>query len=214
MKGRILYEDNHIVVVDKPRGLLTQASGTDRDNLEDLLKEEIRIRDNKPGNVFLHAVFRLDKPVSGIVLFAKTSKALSRLQQTQREKKAEKKYLALVEGRLAKDKGRLEHKLVHDSYRAKVSPEGKLAKLRYQVVEADERQSLLQITLETGRYHQIRVQLATIGHPIVGDHKYGSSVDFEDGMIALHHETLKIAHPITGEILLIHNKKNLCSLRV
>jgi len=111
----IIFEDNHLIVVNKPPGILTQPSGTSQDNLEDQVKQWIKHRDHKPGNVFLHAIHRLDKAVSGIVVFAKTSKALSRLQESQRQRQYKKRYLAQVEGKPKTAKGVLEHYLIHDS---------------------------------------------------------------------------------------------------
>lgn len=206
MQLDVLFEDNHQLVLNKPSGLLTQPSGTEQESLESLAKNYIKTKYQKPGHVFLEAVHRIDKPVSGIVLFARTSKALSRLQAALREKKSEKIYLALVEGNVKQAEGTLEHYLVHDDFRATLSDardaKAKWACLHYRVVRRDEGVTLLEIVLETGRYHQIRVQLAAIGHPIVGDGKYGSRIAFRPDAIALHHYRLKVPHPITGEMQL------------
>ncbi|MFT5318080.1 MAG: 23S rRNA pseudouridine1911/1915/1917 synthase, partial [Chlamydiales bacterium] len=152
---------------------------------------------------------RIDKPVSGIVLFARTSKALSRLQKSVREKDCSKRYLATVEGIPKNKEAILEHYLVHDSHFSRVSgsqeKEAKFARLRYKVLGSRNGKSLLEINLETGRYHQIRVQLAEIGLPIVGDTKYGSGVVACRG-IALHHSRLEIPHPIHKNIQLIEAK--------
>jgi len=199
---KILYEDNHLFVVVKPPGLLTQPSGTSQDSLEAQAKAFLKTRDHKPGNVFLEAVHRLDKPVGGIVVFAKTSKAVSRLNAAQREKKFRKVYHAHVEGKLAQKSGTLTHHLHHDHHLAKVDPEGKKAVLHYRVLEEGELSSLVEVELETGRYHQIRVQFAHIGHPILGDHKYGSKAEWKDG-IALTHVQIEFPHPITSEVLKI-----------
>lgn len=202
----VLYEDNHILVVNKPAGLLTQPSGTSQDSLELQCKQWIKEKYNKPGNVFLHAVHRLDRPVSGIVLFARTSKALSRLNDSIRSKDAHKVYLALVNGCPSPNEGGLEHYLVHDDHHAMVvskdHPEGKIARLHYKVIERKGDKSLLEIVLETGRYHQIRQQLAAIGCPIVGDVKYGSKTNLPDGAIALMHYKLEIKHPVSSELML------------
>jgi len=204
MLPEILFEDNHLFVVNKPAGVLTQPSGTDQPSLEGICKQWIKEKHQKPGNVFLEAIHRLDKPVSGIVLFAKTSKALSRLQESMRNRKSKKIYIALVEGHLKESKGTLEHYLLHDDYRARIAsqnePEAKLARLHYSVLEHKEDDTRIEIELETGRYHQIRAQFSAIGHPIVGDKKYGSKVTFKNDSIALHHARLVIPHPITGAL--------------
>lgn len=199
----VIYEDNHQLVVNKPAGLLTQPSGTAQDSLEAQAKLWIKQRYNKPGNVFLEAVHRIDKPVSGLVLFARTSKALSRLQEAMREKKSKKLYMAMVEGTFEEKEGILEHFLIHDDHQARVTTsekEGKLARLHYRVIKTEGNQTLLEIDLETGRYHQIRVQLSAIGHPILGDKRYGSTKPYHEGAIALHHYNLQIPHPITGAL--------------
>ena len=175
---KILFEDNHILAVDKPAGMLTQPTDRESDSLETLAKAWIKEKYQKPGNVFLGVVHRLDRPVSGIVLFAKTSKALARLNAAIRERTFHKTYCALVEGILSKDEDILEHYLRHDEHRATLStkkdPEAKLARLHYKVVKRFEKTpttTMLMIDLETGRYHQIRAQLAASNHPIVGDEK-------------------------------------------
>ncbi len=197
-----IYEDNHQIVFNKPSGLLTQPSGTEQDSLEAIAKHWIKEKYKKPGNVFLEAVHRIDKPVSGIVLFARTSKALTRLNESIRDKKSKKTYLTLVEGIVKTDNAVLEHYLIHDDFHASISspadPQAKIARLHYNVVKHYATCTLLEIALETGRYHQIRVQLAAIGHPILGDVKYGSTIPFAVGKIALHHSQLVIPHPVTG----------------
>lgn len=201
----IIYQDNHLIVVNKPGGVLTQPSGTDQESLEKWVKDWIKREYQKPGNVFLQALHRLDKPASGVVLFARTSKALSRLHAAMRNQQTKKRYLAVVEGSLEKTEGILENFLIHEDYRARVAeekePDAKLARLQYKIVDKDERFSLLEIELQTGRYHQIRVQLAHLGCPIIGDSKYGSTVVLQEGCIALHHASLEIAHPVTMEML-------------
>ncbi|MEM1282634.1 MAG: RluA family pseudouridine synthase [Chlamydiota bacterium] len=199
MKPDILYEDNHILVVDKAPGILTQPSGTEQPNLEIFCKDFLKKRDNKPGNVYLHAVHRLDKPVGGIVLFAKTSKALVRLNADIREHTTRKHYEALLFGRLEKDKGTLENYLIHDNHFGMVvskdTKKAKLARLHYEVIEVKNNVTRVSIELETGRYHQIRVQFAHIDHPIVGDRKYGSTHQYNGNSIALIHKNLTIRHP-------------------
>ncbi len=220
----VLYHDNQILAVNKPAGLLTQPSGTDKDNLEDRSKVWIKEAKNKPGNVFLHAVHRLDQVVSGIVLFACTDKALSRLNADMRAQKFTKIYHAVVSGTPPQNEGSLRHFLIHDDYRAEVAKEGdpdaRECLLDYKVVGTDLRAvrsstggalgesalpntTLLEIQLHTGRYHQIRAQLATIGCPIVGDEKYGSKVKLSGGAIALHHARLTVIHPVSKADLVI-----------
>lgn len=200
-----IYEDNHLLVLNKPAGLLTQPSGTDQPSLEQAAKKWLKDKYHKPGNVFLEAVHRLDKPVSGIIVFGKTSKALSRLNASIRSKQTRKYYYAWVEGIPPFDEGVLEDYLVHDDYIAQVvpshHPQAKLARLSYRVMEKRSQDALLEIELETGRYHQIRVQLAAMGCPIWGDRKYGSHRSFQEGSIALHHGRLLLPHPISGEVL-------------
>jgi 23S rRNA pseudouridine1911/1915/1917 synthase len=201
----ILYEDNHLLVVNKEAGLLTQPSGTDQLSLEQLCKNYIKEKHQKPGNVFLEAVHRLDKPVSGIVVFGRTSKALGRLQGSMREKICQKKYLALVENEPQNQEQVLEHYLLHDDHfstvAAKSAPNAKLARLHYRRMGKKNERVLLEIELETGRYHQIRVQLAAIGCPILGDEKYGAKAQWQDKGIALHHYHMTVPHPITQTCL-------------
>jgi 23S rRNA pseudouridine1911/1915/1917 synthase len=207
MNLEVLYHDNHLLAVNKPAGLLTQPSGTDKDNLEDRSKAWIKDTKNKPGNVFLHAVHRLDQVVSGVVLFACTDKALSRLNADMRAHKFSKIYHAVVSGAPPQPEGSLCHFLTHDDYHAKVAREGdrdaKECLLDYKVLKHSGDQSLMEIQLHTGRYHQIRAQLATIGCPILGDEKYGSPVKLPGGAIALHHARLTVCHPVTKEEVVI-----------
>jgi 23S rRNA pseudouridine1911/1915/1917 synthase len=173
--------------------------------LTDQAKAWVKKEYKKPGNVFLEPIHRLDKPVSGLVLFARTSKSLSRLQEMMRQRQIGKTYFAWVEGLPPSLKGSLEHHLVHDEHKARVvcadHSEAKLARLSYVVLEQNEDRSYLQIELETGRYHQIRVQFAHIGCPIIGDGKYGSSIPSKGDKIALHHGRLTLSHPVTNEKL-------------
>lgn len=191
---------------------MTQPSGTDQDSLEKLCKAWIKAKYQKPGNVFLEAVHRLDKPASGIVVFARTSKALSRLNEAMRAKQTKKVYYALVEGILTPAEATLEHYLVHDDFQARLAdpgdPDAKLCRLHYRLIKTKDSKSLLEVTLETGRYHQIRLQLAAIGHPIIGDYKYGSQQPFSPDGIALHHAFLEIPHPITKNTLKIEAPYN------
>lgn len=197
----ILFEDNHMLVVHKEAGLLVQPTDKEKDCLLLRLKAFIKKRDVKPGNVFLEPIHRIDKPVSGIVVFAKTSKALSRMMQSVREKRCKKVYRAIVSGKLLAKEGILEHDLVHGEFRSHISKEGKKAVLRYKVLKRMDSLSVIEIILDTGRYHQIRVQFAAIGCPIVGDIKYGSKCAFKKGEIALHHFKFMLPHPISKKEL-------------
>ncbi len=197
----VIYCDNHILVVVKPAGCASQPHLGSDENLTDQAKDWIKKKFNKPGAVFLEAIHRLDKPVSGLVLFARTSKALSRLQESMRERTIIRIYYALVEGVPDLLQGTLEHHLVHDEHIARVvssiHKEGKLARLAYRVIK----ENMLEITLETGRYHQIRVQLAAEGFPVLGDEKYGSKKSWRKNGIALHHGKMSFIHPVTKEAL-------------
>ncbi len=206
---KILYTDHHILIAYKPAGLLTQPSGTLEDSLEGFLRQHLSKETAKvPEKVFLHAVHRLDKVTSGLVVFARSSKALSRLNEQMRRGEFEKIYHAKVEGIFKEKTGRLEHFLVHGDHRAYPTnasdPQGKKAVLDYCILEQSETCSLLRIQLKTGRYHQIRVQFATLGHPILGDHLYGSDVHFKPGMIALANTYLSFTHPVGGALLSYH----------
>lgn len=201
----ILFEDNHLLCVYKPFGLATQPSLHNEESLEDLAKEYIKTTHNKPGNVFLHAVHRLDKVTSGIVIFAKTSKALSRLNESMRKKEFEKTYQAVVEGTLHKTSGTLEHMLIHGEHKAFVSlaKEAKKCLLSYKLLCQNEQNAHIEVDLETGRYHQIRAQFAAIGHPVVGDSLYGAKQPFTKGAIALWHTKVSFTHPVTHELVTV-----------
>jgi 23S rRNA pseudouridine1911/1915/1917 synthase len=196
-----LFEDNHLLVLNKPAGLLTQPSGTNQESLEEQAKAWLKSVYHKPGRVFLESVHRLDKPVSGVVVFCKTSKALSRLHAEMRAKRIRKLYWAWVEGSPSPIEGVIEHTIHHDEFHAQIvlteHPKGKVARLLYRTLKYQQGRTLLEIELDTGRYHQIRVQLAAIGHPIWGDAKYGSKHIYMPGAIALHHRRLQLIHPIT-----------------
>jgi len=200
----ILHADNHLLALNKPAGLLSQDSGTGLPNLEDWAREWIRVGKNKSGAVFLNAVHRIDKAASGVVLFARTSKALSRLNEDIRKRNCKKAYHALVEGVPPKPSGRRIDWLAHGHHRARICREGEKgaqrAALAYRMVlPGAGNLSLLEIDLETGRYHQIRAQLAAMGTPIAGDAKYGAKQTAPDGSIALHHRQLEITHPTLNE---------------
>jgi 23S rRNA pseudouridine1911/1915/1917 synthase len=200
----ILYEDNHLLAANKPAGLLTQPNEDSTDSLEEQGKAYLKKKYHKKGNVFLHPIHRLDKPVSGIVLFARTSKALSRLNAEMRARTLTKIYTAKVEGHLKKKSGELRHYLTHGSHRAHVSKSGKKAILSYTVKKELTHSTLVEITLYTGRYHQIRAQFAHIGHPLLGDAKYGAKQ--KSSRLALHHSQLIFTHPIAKQPLTITSK--------
>jgi len=198
-KIKILFEDNHLVIAEKPSPLLTQPTEKDSNSLETHLKSYIKKRENKKNNVYLHCVHRIDKKVSGIVIFAKSSKALKRMQKMQKEKKIEKKYIACLNGKIDNLTATLEDYLKHSDFKALITNKNdkaaKLASLNYYVIEHAKDVSLVEITLNTGRYHQIRAQFSNIGHPVVGDRKYGSPQNFES--IMLHHASVSFIHPVT-----------------
>ena len=205
-KMQIIFSDNHVLVVLKPAGLSTQPHYPIKDNLTDLAKAWVKKECNKPGDVYLEPIHRLDKPVSGLVLFARTSKALTRLQQSMREKQISKTYFAWVEtGENLKTSGTLEHTLTHVNHRAKVvragHVQGKLAQLEYSIIDQRREFSLIEIKLHTGRYHQIRAQFSSIGSPVAGDVKYGSKKHLPNQKIALHHACMSFPHPITKKVI-------------
>lgn len=205
---RVLYEDNHLIAVFKPAGVLTQGDASGEPSLMDWVKAWLAERYHKPGNVFLGLVHRLDRVVCGVVLFAKTSKAASRLSQQFRERTVEKHYLACVEGTPSPARGRLAHFIAHTegSRRVRVSKDtrtdAKSASLRYDTQWRSDTVSVLDVQLETGRKHQIRAQLAHVGHPIVGDRLYGASRG-DSAEIALCSVSLSFTHPITRAPLTI-----------
>ncbi len=202
---KVIYEDNHIIVVEKEPNIPSQADKTEDMDMLTLVKSYIKDKYNKPGNVYLGLVHRLDRPVGGIMIFAKTSKAASRLSNQVREKIFKKRYLAVVDGKLENRKGTLEDYLYKDQRKniskvvSKEKKNAKFAKLDYEVLKYNEIKnlSLLKINLYTGRHHQIRVQLSNYGHSIFGDQKYGSRGRGKP--IALWAYELTIEHPITKE---------------
>ncbi len=202
---KILYEDNHIIVVEKPPNIPSQGDKTNDEDMLTIIKEYIKEKYNKPGNVYLGLIHRLDRPVGGVMVFAKTSKAASRLSQQVRDKVFKKEYLVIVDGKLEKKKDTLENYLLKNERNnlSKVVKENtknaKYAKLDYEVLKYNEEinLSLLKILLHTGRHHQIRVQLSHFGHSICGDQKYGTRG--RGKQIALWAYQLTINHPITKE---------------
>lgn len=206
----IVYEDNHLLVVNKPAGVLVQGDATGDVPLVEQLKEFIKLRDHKPGNVFLGVTHRLDRPVSGLVVFAKTSKALSRINELFRKGEVDKYYWAMVAKRPTPNQALLEHYLWRNPKLNKsfVVDEGrkdaKLAKLSYTYLASIDRYHLLEVKLHTGRHHQIRTQLSSIGSPIKGDLKYGSPRSNPGGYsISLHARRIAFVHPVSKEPLVL-----------
>lgn len=203
----ILYEDNHLLVVEKPVNVPTQADQSGDKDLLTLLKEDLKVRYNKPGNVYLGLVHRLDRPVGGVMIFAKTSKAASRLSDAIRTHSFQKSYLAVVHGSPVKKQGRLVHYLFKDEKTntvhivSKNHPNGKEAILDYRTISSEQGLSLLHIDLHTGRPHQIRVQLSAMGYPLYGDQKYGANVNKPGQQIALWSHSITVKHPTTKEEL-------------
>ena len=200
----VIYEDNHILVVNKAAGLLVQGDQTGDESLVDIAKRYIKDKYQKPGNVFLGLVHRLDRPTTGVIVLARTSKALTRLNQQFKDRLTKKVYRAVVSGS-PEPKARLEHFLRKNSsqnksfHYAKNTPNTKHAILRYRYIEQLRSYHVLEIELETGRHHQIRVQLAAVGLHIKGDLKYGAKRPNQNGSIHLHAQSLALAHPTTKE---------------
>lgn len=203
----VLYEDNHLISVNKPAGMLVQGDRSGEESLMDVVKEYIRERYQKPGNVFLGLVHRLDRPVSGVVLFARTSKAASRLTKQWKAREVRKTYWAVVEGALEPEQGRMEGHLRKSGKRVRIAkkedPGAKGAILEYRTLAHEKGVSLLEIGLITGRKHQIRVQLAQAGCPVVGDVKYGANGFLSDKTIRLIARSLSFRHPVAGEEMTI-----------
>ena len=203
----VLYEDNHLLALNKPFGLMTQPAGGSCDSLEDRARTMIRETRHKPGNVFLHAVHRLDRVASGIALFSLTGKSLSRMNELMRRQEITRIYHAVITGDLPCDRGTLEHFLRHSRLKSVPAdgshPGAKRAVLEYRVLVRSGKLTLTEITLETGRYHQIRAQLAASGCPIVGDRLYGSVEEYAARGIALHHLRMEFLHPVRKERLVI-----------
>lgn len=202
---KVLYEDNHLIAIYKPSGILVQGDSTGDTPLVEITKQFIKKRDHKPGNVFLGVIHRIDRPTSGVVLFAKTSKALSRMNKMFADKQVHKTYWAIVEGIVSKEQQRLENHLIRNNKLNKsfVSDSKgnrtKKAIMHYKVLLRLKSYSLLKVKLETGRHHQIRTQLAYIKHAIKGDLKYNSSRSNNDQSISLLAKTLKFIHPVSGK---------------
>ncbi len=198
----ILYEDNHIIVVEKPANILSQSDITTDIDMLTIIKGYIKERYNKPGNVYLGLVHRLDRPTSGVMVFAKTSKAASRLSSQIKNHQMKKTYLAIVKNIIKEDIGTYEDYLEKQENRNSiVSKNGKYAKLTYKVLKKDyqKNQTLVEIDLETGRHHQIRVQFSSRKNPLLGDFRYGNETEKRN--LCLHSYKLKFIHPTTKELM-------------
>jgi len=206
MKLNVIYEDNHIIVVEKPAGVPTQADYTKDIDMYNLVRDYLKEKYNKPGQAFVGIVHRLDRPVGGIMVFAKTSKGASRLSEQVRNRTFKKIYLAEVEGHLESKTGTLENYLLKNekknmSFIVDENTTGsKLAKLDYEVIREKESTSIVRVTLHTGRHHQIRLQFSNIGHPLVGDTKYGIDKKGRSEVI-LWAYSLEFKHPTKDEII-------------
>lgn len=205
----VLYEDNHIIVVNKESGEIVQGDKTGDVPLSDIVKDWIKKKYNKPGNVFLGVVHRLDRPVQGVVVFAKTSKALSRLNEMFKTSDVHKTYWAITANRPNIEEATLTHWIVRNekqnkSYAYDVEkPNSKKAVLHYKLIGASDRYNLIEVKLMTGRHHQIRCQLSKIGCPIKGDLKYGAKRSNADGSISLLARKVEFMHPVSKQIICV-----------
>ncbi len=206
---QVLHEDNHIIIVNKRVGDIVQGDKTGDKPLSDVVKEYLKEKYNKPGEVFLGVVHRLDRPTTGIVVFARTSKALTRLNELFKNRETQKTYWAVVKNKPPKDADNLLHFLKRNEKNntskahLKEIPGSKSASLDYQIIKTLQNYFALEINLHTGRHHQIRAQLSAIGSPIKGDLKYGAERSNPDGGIHLHARKLVFTHPVSKEILKI-----------
>ena len=202
---QVLYEDNHLIVINKRSGDIVQGDKTGDEPLSEIVKKYIAVKYKKPGAVYLGVVHRLDRPTSGIVVFARTSKALSRLNKLFAERQTQKTYWALVKNPPQAVSGTLTHFLKRNTKQnksyafAKAVPDSKKAILDFKLIKKLKTFSLLEIDLHTGRHHQIRSQLTAIGSPIKGDLKYGAARSNADGSISLHARKLSFIHPVKKE---------------
>lgn len=202
IKNRVLYEDNHFIAINKCSSEIVQGDKTGDAPMSEDIKKFLKEKYDKPGNVFCGVIHRIDRPVSGVVLFAKTSKGLSRMNEKFSTRDVKKTYWAIVKNRPEKTEGELVHYLIKDEKKNKSSAHkteiknSKLSKLHYKIIAESDRYFLLEIDPHTGRHHQIRSQLAAIGCPIKGDLKYGFDRSNPDGSISLHARKLTFIHPI------------------
>lgn len=202
---KIIYEDNHIIAVNKPSGMLVQGDKTGDETLGEVVKKYLKEKYQKPGDVYLGVTHRIDRPVSGVLLFARTSKALTRLNELFKSRDMKKTYWAIVQNRPAKEEDTLTHWLKKNEAKnmskafAKETDGALKCSLDYKLISSIDNYHLLEINPHTGRHHQIRVQLAAIGSPIKGDLKYGSKRSNKDGSISLHARKIKFEHPVKKE---------------
>lgn len=209
----VVYEDNHVIICHKEPGEIVQGDKTGDMPMSDMVKSYLKEKYNKPGNVFCGVVHRIDRPVSGLVIFAKTSKALTRLNDMLRAGEIHKTYRAVVEGKLENPEGEIESWLVSDGRMNKTfvadknTPGAKLSKLRYRTVETGDRYTIIEVNLLTGRKHQIRCQLASIGHPIKGDLKYGARRSNPGDGISLQAYRIDFIHPVSKQPISITEEK-------
>lgn len=201
----VIYEDNHLLVVEKPVNVLSQGDDTNDKDMVNLLKNYLKVKYNKPGNVFVGLVHRLDRPVGGIMVFAKTSKAASRLSEQVRNKSFKKTYRAVLNGNMKKDKDILKDYLYKNKKTNMVSvvnknhKDAKDAELSYETISKNEKFSMVQVDLKTGRPHQIRVQFSSRNHSLFGDQRYGQHINKKGDQIALWSYKIEITHPTTKE---------------
>lgn len=204
----IVYEDNHLIAINKKSGQLVQADNTNDLSLPDIIKKYLKDKYNKPGDVFCGVIHRLDRPVTGLVLFAKTSKALERMSAQFKEREIQKTYWAIVKTKPIVEAARLENFLIKDTAKNKsritYKKEGaNLAVLDYKYLVSSDKYHLLEVKPITGRHHQIRVQLSSKGYPIKGDLKYGFDRSNEDGSICLHARMLEFTHPVKKDAVIL-----------
>lgn len=209
MAIEVLYEDNHLIGVNKKAGDITQGDKTGDETLPDKVKTWLKVKYDKPGNVFCGVIHRLDRPTSGIVMLAKTSKGLSRMNAMFQKKQVQKTYWAIVEEKPSTDSGSLSDYLKKNDKQNKSyvvnksTPEAKHAELDFKLIASSDRYYLLEINPRTGRHHQIRTQLAHLGTIIKGDLKYGAKRSNGDGSISLHARKIQFTHPVSQELISI-----------
>ncbi|MEG1409259.1 MAG: RluA family pseudouridine synthase [Terrisporobacter sp.] len=202
---KVIYEDNHLLVVEKPVNILSQGDDTNDKDMVNLLKDYVKVKYNKPGNVFIGLIHRLDRPVGGVMVFAKTSKAASRLSEQVRNKTFKKTYRAVLNGNMKKDDDTLKDYLYKNKKTNMVSvvnkghKEAKDAELSYETLDKKDNFSIVEVDLKTGRSHQIRVQFASRKHPLFGDQRYGQDINKKGDQIALWSYKIEINHPTTKE---------------
>ncbi|MFK7844363.1 MAG: RluA family pseudouridine synthase [Rhodothermales bacterium] len=200
--SRVLYLDNHLLIANKPAGTLTQGDASGDLDFHNMAKIYVKEKFEKPGKVFLALVHRLDRPVSGVMVFPRTSKAAARVTQQFKQRSIEKRYIAMVEGHLTGSETLINH-VWKDHRRVRVvqegHPKGLRAELTYNVLAIEGKRTLVDIKLATGRPHQIRVQLANIGHPVIGDFRYHAKTELDGRNLGLHSYLLRLEHPTKQE---------------